>query len=438
MKYLLFLFTLSLLFPTFAFSEDKEVRADKKKFEAKGFWLYNDLDEAYKVAKEKNKPILAVFRCIPCKDCVKIDDVLIETHPMISLLLKSFVCVRVVNTNGLDLNLFQFDTDMSFVIFFLNADKTIYGRYGTRSHRTEWEHDVSLEGLSDAMLGALDLHKGFPKNKRSLAGKKGNPIEYRTPERYSYIKRKPSKLDYSKPNVAKDCIHCHEIGEARREYYWRRSKPVPDKLMIPYPHPKSIGLILDPKKKATIKSLKPKSPADKAGLKNGDEILAMNGQPLLSFADIQWVLHQQKESSGELRLEILRNKKKLNKKIRLKSGWKLEDERSWRTSAWTNRRIALGGMKLDPLTDQERKRLGIRTPLALKPHYIGNWGPYGTANKIGVRKGDVIIEFDGQKSFKTEGDILDYVNKRKRVGDSVKLVVLRNGKKISFRLPIQK
>ena len=48
-------------------------------------------------------------------------------------LLKKFVCVRVIQGNSLDLELFQFDYDLTFAAFFMNADRTIYGRYGTRS-----------------------------------------------------------------------------------------------------------------------------------------------------------------------------------------------------------------------------------------------------------------------------------------------------------------
>jgi hypothetical protein len=47
--------------------------------------------------------------------------------------MKQFVCVRIVQANALDLALFQFDFDLTFAAFFMNADKTIYGRYGTRS-----------------------------------------------------------------------------------------------------------------------------------------------------------------------------------------------------------------------------------------------------------------------------------------------------------------
>ena len=82
---------------------------------------------------------------------MKLDDELVDTHPVIRPLLEQFVCARQVSTNGLDLSLFQYDTDQSFAVFFLNADKTIYGRFGTRSHRTEWLGDVSLKGLAKAL-----------------------------------------------------------------------------------------------------------------------------------------------------------------------------------------------------------------------------------------------------------------------------------------------
>jgi len=42
---------------------------------------------------------------------------------------------RVINANALDLSLFQFDYDLSFSTLFFNADRSIYGRYGSWSHQ---------------------------------------------------------------------------------------------------------------------------------------------------------------------------------------------------------------------------------------------------------------------------------------------------------------
>ena len=54
-----------------------------------------------------------------------------------------FVCVRLVQANAMDLTLFQFDYDLTFAAFFMNADRTIYGRYGSRSARNP-SSDISF------------------------------------------------------------------------------------------------------------------------------------------------------------------------------------------------------------------------------------------------------------------------------------------------------
>ena len=58
-------------------------------------------------------------------------------------LLKKYVCVRVFQGNARNLELFQFDYDLTFAAFFMNAYITIYGRYGTRSSQEKPERDIS-------------------------------------------------------------------------------------------------------------------------------------------------------------------------------------------------------------------------------------------------------------------------------------------------------
>src|SRR5581483_3790542 len=152
---------------------EKQVRDDKLKVEADGFWIYNNLPKAFDQAKAEKKPIVVVLRCIPCQECVKLDDNLVDKDPVLRPLLDKFVRVRVVSTNNLDLGLFQYDYDQSFAVFFLNANGTIYGRFGTRSHRTNWVGDVSLDGLAKALEGALECHRFSPENKEWFAGKRG-------------------------------------------------------------------------------------------------------------------------------------------------------------------------------------------------------------------------------------------------------------------------
>ncbi|QDV43033.1 Periplasmic pH-dependent serine endoprotease DegQ precursor [Stieleria neptunia] len=420
-------------------TREEIVRGDKEKVEREGFWIYNDIPGAFEEAKRTGKPIVVVLRCLPCHECVKLDDELVDTDPVIRPLLEQFVCVRQVATNGLDLDLFQYDTDQSFAVFFLAADKTIYGRFGTRSHRTEWMGDVSLKGLAKALQGALDLHADRAKVKDALAGKRGRPMEVSSPERYPSLKDKfTDSLNYD-GDVVKSCIHCHQIGDAQREYYWHDSKPIPDKVLWPYPHPKTVGLIMDPNEMATVKEVTPDSVASRAGLRSGDVITTLDGQPMLSIADIQWVLHNVDPAGGAVPVEIKRDGAAVAAQLRFPKDWRHASDLSWRVTTWGLRRIAAGGMVLEPSTHSDAERRGGGNgSMALHVERVGKYGPHGTAKRTGFREGDVITSFDGRTDLSSEQDLLTYVVTSKRAGDRVDVTVQRGGKELTLTLPIQK
>ncbi len=412
--------------PLFAQSREAKVLDDKKKFESMGLWFYNDLDGAFEAAKESNKPVLVVLRCIPCEECVKLDDDLLETDIKLQNLLKSFIRVRVVGTNGLDLSMFEFDTDQSFAVFLFNADKTLYGRFGTRSDRTEWESDVSVDGLYKALEGALKLHQKYPANREVLLGKQAGKPLFATPEKIPALASKyTDKLDYQGA-VVKSCIHCHQIGDATREYYREEQGKLPEKWLYPFPHPKTIGLILDPRECATILSLTEGSDAAKAGLLIGDQITTLNGQAILSFADIQWVLHQIPDMSGTLKATVRRGSQDLNVDIVLSAGWRAREDIAWRASSWTFRRIGLGGMVLTPLSNDERKSLGTADgKMALKVGHVGAFAPHDRAKKAGVLKGDILVEYDGRTNLVRETDLLAYSLNTVKPGHSVPMKFMR-------------
>ena len=420
-------------------TRDEIVRSDKEKVEREGFWMYNDIPGAFEEAKRTGKPIVVVLRCLPCHECVKLDDELVDTDPVIRPLLEQFVCVRQVATNGLDLDLFQYDTDQSFAVFFLAADKTIYGRFGTRSHRTEWMGDVSLKGLAKALQGALDLHADHAKVKEALAGKRGRPMEVSSPERYPSLKDKfTDSLNYD-GDVVKSCIHCHQIGDAQREYYWHDRKPIPDKVLWPYPHPKTVGLIMDPNQMATIKEVEEDSIASQAGLRSGDVIATLDGQPMLSIADIQWVLHNVDPDGGAVPVEIKRDGSAVATQLRFPKDWRRASDLSWRVTTWGLRRIAAGGMVLEPSTPSETATVGDgNQTMALHVKRVGKYGPHGAAKRTGFREGDVITSFDGRTDLSSEQDLLTYVVTSKQPGDQVDVTVSRDGNVLTLTLPIQK
>ena len=416
-------------------TREEKVRADKAKVEAAGFWIYNDLPQAFAQAKNTGKPIVVVLRCIPCVDCVKLDDDLVDRNVRLQTLLDQFVRVRVVSANGLDLSLFQFDTDQSFAVFLLNADGTIYGRFGTRSDHSHWADDVSVEGLAKALEGALALHKDYPRNKASLAAKTGPAPDFPAPEQYPTLQGKyGTQLNYE-GNVVKSCIHCHQVGDALREHHLAKSGKLPEQILFSYPHPKAIGLILDPRERATVVKVEPETGAAKAGFEPGDEIRELNGQPLLSMADVQWVLHHVPAGGGQVQALVQRGDKTVELTIDLPPGWRQRDDIAWRASSWELRRIALGGMYLKSISPELRAERKLPAHgLALRIEHVGQYAPHDGAKRAGFLPGDVLVSFDGRKDLERETDLLAYaLNRRQKT--PVPVGILREGKRMTLTLP---
>ncbi len=44
---------------------DAKVRNDRRQFEDAAKWIYNDYQQAARAARQADKPLLVVFRCIP-------------------------------------------------------------------------------------------------------------------------------------------------------------------------------------------------------------------------------------------------------------------------------------------------------------------------------------------------------------------------------------
>ncbi|MEZ6142985.1 MAG: Trx7/PDZ domain-containing (seleno)protein [Zavarzinella sp.] len=420
-------------------TRDEKVKNDRAKFAQNDLWLYSDFPKAIEQAKESGKPIMVVLRCIPCEECVKLDDELLEQDAELQALLKKFVCVRIISTNSLDLNVFQYDTDQSFAVFFLNADKTIYGRFGTRSHRTNWVGDVSIDGLKKAMNGALNLHQNFATVRPSLLAKTGPKPMYPTPVQFPNLKGKyEATINYNN-QVARSCIHCHQIGEAVRDTYRVRKQAIPEELLFPYPHPKMFGLVMDPKEKATIKAVED-APGKGliTGFQAGDEILTLNGQPLLSLADIQWVLHHIPASGGKLTAVVKRGNKPVTLESTLPSGWRRQGDISWRVSSWGLKRMTTGGLSLEATPDDVRQRLKIpATNMALRVRAMGQYNEHAAAKRAGFQVGDIIVAFDGQNDLLREQDIFFYGATVKKAGEKVKVNILRNQRSMTLELPMQ-
>jgi hypothetical protein len=129
-----------------------------------------------------------------------------------------------VKIAGLDLRRFEFDYDLTWSAFFLNADGTIYGRYGGRD-ASDAEARISLNGLRYAMDRALEAHKAAP----PAPPPAGKPVRAQ---------------DFDAAGKHRGCIHCHNVNEFRRADAkaagtWDRAS------VWVYPPPENVGVALD-------------------------------------------------------------------------------------------------------------------------------------------------------------------------------------------------
>ena len=353
-------------------------------------------------------------------------------------MLDKFVCVRLVKANDLDLTLFQFDYDLTFAVFFMNADRTIYGRYGTRSSAREAAKDVSVAGLAESMAAALALHERYPLNKNVLEGKQPVETKYKRPDDFPSLRGKFVKdLDYAGA-VTKSCMHCHQVRDAERQIYRDAGQPIPDRLLFPNPLPETIGLSLDPRRRATISAVAAGSLAEQAEFQAGDEITELDGQAIVSPADVQWVL-QNADHSDKLEATVRRGSRRMRLSLALPEGWRRNSDISWRVTSWPLRRMGTGGLLFEPATDEQRRRLGVETDsLALSVKHVGQYGAHAAAKRAGFRKGDVVVSFDGRTEAMSTSQLLAYTAQNTKPGQKVAVVVRRGDQRVELKLPMQK
>lgn len=325
--------------------------------------------------------------------------------------------MRVIKANGLDLNLFQFDYDQTWCVVFLNADRTVYGRYGTRAGgRNQADTHISVSGFKKAMERALDTHSGYPANKKQLAGFKGLKAEFATPEKIPTMR-------------ANDCIHCHQVHDSLLRHKWEQKELQATDLFV-YPLPENIGLSMDPEDCLIVKRVSDASSAAKAGLEVGDRIVTINGAPLLSQADIQWVLHR---SPAETRLAVVyeRGGRRAEATVALSGTWKAGDL-SWRESSW---RALRHGLRLMPLSANRKKQSDIAADAsAFEVKNMYGPGP-DPLRRAGVKIGDVILGVDGRTDLVTESQFLVHLRLKYGPGEKIRLSILRSGKKMDLDVP---
>jgi serine protease Do len=333
----------------------------------------------------------------------------------------------MVMANSMDLSLFQFDYGLTWSTFFLNPDKTLYGRYGSRG-QADGSKDVSLGGFRKALEGALELHKGYPANKATLTGKKGPPPRFPVPQGYPGLANFPATVTPGDKRNNNTCMHCHEVLAGEYKVYRLARQPIPDSILWTYPMPHLLGLVFDTDERATVKSVTPASSAEKDGFKAGDEILTLEGQPIISIADIQWVLERTKEGA-KIKAEVRRGARSQSLTLSVPLGWRRKGDFGWRDSTWSSFRPDMSG---EDLTASDRKTLKLtENATGFRLTYVGPGAP-------GFQKGDIVVEVDGQRTGLASFSLfLAYIAQKKLPGEKISLSVSRGGTEQKLQLTVR-
>lgn len=320
-----------------------------------------------------------------------------------------FIRVRLVRITGVDLNLFQFDYDLTWAAFFLNAEGKIYGRYGARDAKGPDERNT-LEGLNYALQKALAAHEADPQAKPALSKQ---PM---LAEKYPAAKQ-----------FKGGCIHCHQVHEFQRDYLKKKGEWDPEWRWM-YPLPENTGITLDKNKGDLVKAIQENSPAAKAGLQPGDTLVSLNNVPVASVADVQFGLHQAPRK-GSIPIVWKRGQEKIQAQLELPPDWR-KTNTTWRPSLLD----VLPSVPLygEDLTAEEKKALKLpEKQLAFRQDKIVAFA----AREAGVKAGDIII---GVNDLKLEMDMiqfLGYVRQTYLVGDQLTINVIRDGKQL--KIPIK-
>jgi len=319
------------------------------------------------------------------------------------------VRVRLPKIDGVDLNLFRFDYDLTMMVFFLSAEEHIYGRYGGREGKNA---DVrqSLAGLRYAMQAALDTHRQKAKT----------PIR-KTHDRPQFVR------DLAGGRRRDGCVHCHQVKEMqhnslKRNGLWNRDH------IWRYPLPDNLGFVLEVDRGNVVEHVDSNSPAAVVGLRPGDVVHSIGDITVRSFGDAQFALDKA-PNSGSIEISWRRGGETLQNRLALREGWRRTDI-SWRRSMqWVIPSARVFGRDLKQEERQARD---------LSAKQLAFWQLYpvsSAAKAAGVREKDIVLGFDSKSLEMTAYEFLGHVRRNYLAGDKVTIDVLRGDKRLS--LPMQ-
>lgn len=341
-----------------------------------------------------------------------------------------YIAVRVTDMRDVDLNVIRFDFDLTFAAVLMNADGTIYHRYGSRGADGAGTF-LSQSSLAMLLRDAMADHRDHDRAP--------SPPRRRPPQpaiELPVLRRKVAA------GQRLECVHCHTINDATIADAFQRKAWRRDDAWV-FPDPAQIGLVLDRERQAHVTAVTASSPAAAAGLRAGDEVISLGVQRRVrTQSDVQWALHEAPFAANRLPVRFARDGKEHDATIALADGWKRRPPElfSWRPLKWNlSPSCGFGGPTLDAAA---RAKIGLeKAPFAMRVQYLIDWGERAASGRAakaaGLQKGDIVIAFAGKRDFRDFDHLHAWVGLTLTAGAETEIVVFRQGKEhvLRYRLP---
>lgn len=327
--------------------------------------------------------------------------------------MNQYVCVRITRMDDVDVALFDRDWNNTLYFFMMNADEQIYMRYGGRDAQSQDTY-LNLSSLELALQQGLALHRQYQDGKLKKTDRPKPLFPRQIP------------LLVERTFAHNNCVECHLIGDYLNIH--RELDGKLDKLSQMYRSPdiKTLGIFLDVPKGLVVKEAK--GPAQTAGMKPGDRIAALNGTPVWTFGDLQYYYDKVDRHAQKLSITVERDAQPADLSIALPERW-------W----WTD--IRYRQYSVDPRTyfdsrplpEAEKVKHGLKpNGFASEVTHVDAFAEMVKSHELHV--GDIVFGVDGVEQDEIANTAELFIKLHKTAGDSVKLEVLRDGKRLQMQL----
>ncbi len=327
--------------------------------------------------------------------------------------MSQYVCIRIPRMDNVDLGLFDYDRYNAIYFFILNADEQIYMRYGGRDSVSQDSY-LNLGSLEVALKQGLELHRQHREGKLPA------------PPRPKPLFAREIPLLVERTFAQKNCVECHLIGDFQNIH--RERDGTLDKLrdMFRSPDLKTIGIQLDVPKGLVVKDVQ--GAVQSAGMKPGDRIAALNGTPVWTFGDLQYFYDKVPRTAKSIQMVVERDGKPVDLSIELPVRWWFTDIRYRQMSI--DPRVYFESR---PLTDAEKQQHGLpQDGFASMVKHVDGFAQ--TMHSHDLRVGDIVFGVDGIQKDEYANTAEFFIKLRKTAGDSMKIDVIRDGKRMQMPL----